>query len=375
MNFTMNPSTKFVIGVWAQPNFQYNTKDWSMIPMFPKWVNRGVNLFVTNGINPSTPRNNPLLYCSMAADAGAEAMVMPEVDNFDPAQLVGKPGFAGFMQPDEPEGWNHILKDAAGNYDMAATTKQYTDRYALYKKVGPNVPVYGNFTGNFIWASPTPKPPSSVDPGITQQNYRDWFSGCDWISFDQYITNNKQPVASCYPTWQNQLKTLQALAGTSKPIFNYIETSDYDTTTDTNGSGPTPGEFRAEVWASIILGFNGIIYFPQRVAGGFSEDATPQAIDTEMKRAAKDIASYQQFLLQPSVDLGLAAPFVGCSKTLNGQTVEIVLNLSNTTATYKGRSYPPYEYTVLAAGQNPPQPVTLQTLDQRLRVVEKKLGL
>lgn len=344
----MNP-TNFIIGVWAQPNFQFNTTNWSKIPMFPKWVDRGVNLFSTNGVNPNTPSNTPLTYCQMAADAGAVAMVMPESNNFDPAKLIGTPGFGGFQQPDEPEGWGHLVKNPDGSYNMPATLKQYRNRYQVYKQAGPNVPVYGNFTGNFVWAKP-----NNVPPNPTDQNYREWFGSCDWLSFDQYITNNRKTVESCYSIWLQQFNTMNALSG-GKPVFNYIETSDYDTTNPVNGSGPTPGEFRAELWTSIIIGFQGIIYFAHRVAGGFVEDATTQSIDTEMKRFAKDVKEYEKFFMQPSASLVLPNPFIGCTKTLNGETIRVILNLSNSTQTLGNRSYSPYDYTINGIGQVPIQ--------------------
>lgn len=367
----MNP-TNFILGVWAQPSFQYNTKDWSRIPMFPKWVARGVNVFSTNGVNPNTGGHDPLIYCKMAADAGAKAMLMPEADKFDPAKLIGVPGFGGFQQPDEPEGWNHLAKNPDGTYNMPATIKAYQDRYANYKKIAPNVPVYGNFTGNFVWARP-----HNVAPNPTDQNYKDWFGACDWLSFDQYITNQRKTVESCFPIWQQQLGTMKQLSGGKKPIFNYVETSDYDTTNAANGKGPTADEYRAEVWSSVILGFQGIIYFAHRVAGGFTDDATPQAIDTEMKKFAKEVATYDQFFMQPSVPLVLPTPFVGCTKTLNGETIKIILNLSNTAQTYESRLYQPYDCTVVKTGQTPtvPVPLTLESLNARLKLVEQKLGL
>ena len=40
----MTPSA-FYIGVWTQPDFYFNTTDWSKIPQFQKWATRGVNLY------------------------------------------------------------------------------------------------------------------------------------------------------------------------------------------------------------------------------------------------------------------------------------------------------------------------------------------
>lgn len=362
----------FPIGVWAQPNFEFNKQNWTKIPLFTKWANRGAKLFVTNGVNPDTAQNSPLLYCSMAADVGGSVFLMPEIDKIDPMTLLNKPGFGGFMQPDEPDGWSNILKHPDGSYDMPSSIKKYVDRYAAYKSVAVNVPVYGNFTGNFIWAKP-----DNQAPNATVQNWMDWFGACDIYSFDQYITNTKRKVEDAYPMWQQMITVMRQMTGGAKPIMNYIETSDYDTTSPDNGRGPTPDEFRAEFWMSVILGFNGIMYFSHRVAGGFVEDATPQNIDVEMKRAAKDVADYQSFIVQPSVPLTLPLPFVGCTKTLNGQTITIILNLSGAGVTYGGRLYPAYEYTI-SGGTQPPKPQatpTLQSLDTRLKAVELKLGM
>ena len=361
----MTPSA-FYIGVWTQPDFYFNTTDWSKIPQFQKWATRGVNLYFVDTVNPNTAQNTPALYCQMAAAVGGQVLISPTANGVTPQSLVGLPGFFGYCQPDEPESWNLLIKNPDGTYNMDASTQQYKNAYAAYKAADPNAPVSGNFTSGFQYSVPT-----AVGPATRPIDYQNWFAGADLLSFDSYLTNNNIPVEHAPAVWGPLLARMQSWSG-NKPIFNYIETGSINGPNPTNGHGPSAGEYRAEVLVSIILGFEGIIYFPQQINPIFLDDVTPTDVATEMVRIAGDCSTYGQYFLQPSVPLTLPAPFYGCSKTLAGKTIQIILNLSNQVQTYNGKSYAAYDYSI--SGSVVP-PVTLNTLDARLQQIEIKLGI
>jgi hypothetical protein len=109
----------------------------------------------------------------------------------------------------------------------------------------------------------------------------------------------------------------------------------------------TPAELRGMVWHSIIHGASGIVYFPQRVQGGFKFDAMPPRLVAEMTRINRSITRLAPVLLSRGVRTSAPAPFERATRGRGRRHYTIVLNLSHRAARYHGRRYGPFEVRVV----------------------------
>jgi hypothetical protein len=231
-----------------------------------------------------------------------------------PADDIGQKYLIAWAHPDEP--------------DIASTghpASFIAAEYAKWKAINPKMPVWVNFSGGF------------VDQWQGTQDYNDYkpfLDATDWVSSSVY------PVAG----WShpNDLD----IAGLSvdrlekwsqgKPQFAAIETGNQALPwMPKDSTGPTPGQFKAEVWDSIIRGARGIIYFPQRFKPSFSYDDTPPDVVDEMIRQNARMTALGPVLLSPSdpATLGVQAdaPLETSWRFYKGKAYFIVLNMSEQT--------------------------------------------
>jgi hypothetical protein len=323
---------RFLIGCWGQPAFRYDEKNnWAKVDQFKKWKERGLNTVLTNKPDPN-PNCTRKEYCQRAADNGMVAMLSPDPDpNYDHSKDLSMPGFYAWSQPDEPELWNHLPKKPDGSYDTDLAVKWYVDAYRKLKKHSANTPVFGNFTGNIMWAGPASKP-------VNSEHYRKWLTGLDIACMDFYITNEGYKVENFHNRMGKPLEIIRVLSQ-NKPYCAFIECSDYDTTK--KGLAPTPTEFNFQIWASVVWGVKGIFYFSHRVVGGFTPDATPPELVEAMKVTNAKLASFSDVLIQDATPVTNYGSFYASTRTHDGATYKFVVNSSLSAAIKDGVNYPP----------------------------------
>jgi hypothetical protein len=261
--FAQVPSSDyFPIGVHGQPKLS-----------FDKWKARGINtLFQYEGENNA--QGVPTVTMSdWSKTAASKGLYYVRAPSANPADDLQEKNLIAWAQKDEPDLSNHNPNPAT-NIDI----------YQNWKAIGPNKPVWINFTG----------------PNVTVNgaNYTQWDKGGDWIAVDWYPINWAR-YNNINFIGQAVDKLRKDANGVPKKYFAYIETSWQKLNVGTRG--PTKDEFRGEVWSAIMHGANGIIYFPQvvpnvTVGGSFSYDGTPADVAAEMTSVDSTLQSHGRVL-------------------------------------------------------------------------------
>jgi hypothetical protein len=296
----VTPSTSsapFVIGVWSQPTNS-----------FDKWKARGINTVVGYESQGGTVSVE-----NFSAAAVSRDLYMIRHPNADPTKDKYQKNLLAWMQNDEPD-----YRNTAPSVLQA--------EYATLKKVDPNKPVFVNFSGSSaLWGY----------GGKTEADYLAWMKGADWVSNDLYpITAHDRPSALDAPGL-----AVQRLAEWSggKREFSVIEASDQQLPGHPEYPGVTADQFRSEVFNAVISGATGIIYFPQRIGGGFLYDNMNASIEAEMKNVNARLERIGPALMSAR-DPGTAGITVTGSlratwRRYGGKTYFIVLNNSTSSVT------------------------------------------
>jgi hypothetical protein len=310
----------FVIGTFVQATWNFST-----------WKARGINTAV------EVPSGWDLEEWNAAAVAEDLYMIRPPRSN--PALDAYETKLLAWSHEDEP---SNVKPGSAGvDYSTVFTTPQTLDaRAATWRAAlpaGVDIPIYLNLTGAHI-----------TDFWINEPMMRDYVDSpsANVIAHDTYQINGDGPMIfdrDGYTTTPqgHAIDRLTSWSG-GKPQYAYIESSDFDS----NGSLPTSGEFRAQIWSSIIHGAVGIIYFPV-VFNPWSFDGTPDYLVAEMTSSHAKIKAIESTLMDsitglpngtllkmasPGQPVGagmLPYPFEGRSF---GNGKFIVLNASNSNA-------------------------------------------
>jgi hypothetical protein len=264
---------------------------------FQKWKDRGVNTLVEEA-GAADVSTIIVQWDSMAKQLGLKEIRRPLPI---PANDIGNPNLLAWMQEDEP--------DANGQGYINSTT--CASKYSTWKGIDPTRPVYINFGGSDVMgaldgAAPSWCPSPYTDCMLTS-TYQSLIAAADWISNDRYPVTGYLNDGVTRGDLTLVAQPLDRLATwTSKPLFNYIETSSQQIIT--GARGVTPDELRAEVWLSIVHGVRGFVYFPQVVGGSATtNDGTPADVATEMTKVnatVTQIAAVLQGAINPS---GIAA--------------------------------------------------------------------
>ena len=365
---------KFLIGVWAQPCLLWDGKANKWVDALAKWQRRGVNLLITGDAEPKTASINKKMYCELADDHGMRVFMYPSAD---PSVDLTYRGFYGWAQPDEPDGWNHLIKKAnlpAGtkiedSFDLPASTQSYINAYNRLKTISPNTPIYGNFGGGAVGGVSQNSRPTAI------KDFIEWSKGFDIGCNDFYLTNTGRAGR-----WDIIGQCVEKLAGFSggKPQMAFVECSDQKI--QKTSRCPTPGEFRAMVWNGVIYGAIGIAYFPQCIGctlpdgtryGGFAYDIMPPDVEAEMTRTNAMLTKYSDVLIQDGTRLKLDGNFRGVRKVYNGTQYDFILNQQDAAASYGGDNYGPYEVKVketsLGAPKQGPTQIVLSFADGSTR--------
>jgi len=275
----------FVIGVWSQPA-------WSM----DKWKARGINTMVGYESLSGTVSVE-----SYSAAAVSQGLYMIRQANPDPKKDVNQKNLLAWMLNDEPDYHNTPAATLVGQYQTL-------------KKADSKIPVFVNFSGSSaLWGY----------GGKFEADYKKWMAAADWVSNDLYpITAHNRPSALDAPGLA-AARLAQWSGG--KRQFAVIEASDQQLPGHENYPGVTPDQFRAEVFNAVISGATGIIYFPQKIGGGFLFDSMNPQVEAEMK----------------SVDARLAriGPAIMSQKDPAGVSIDVSGNLRATWRKYNGKTY------------------------------------
>jgi hypothetical protein len=97
--------------------------------------------------------------------------------------------------------------------------------------------------------------------------------------------------------------------------------------------GPNAGQFRFEMWDSVIRGAKGIVYFPFSFTPSFRFDNTPAEIDAEMRKQHPRLLEIGPALLSqmdpPTMGMRLPDGLEGTWRNYNGKKYFIVLNATD----------------------------------------------
>jgi RTX calcium-binding nonapeptide repeat (4 copies)/Beta-galactosidase len=284
----------FPIGVWAQP-----AKD------FDKWKARGINTVVIYEGYAATIDE----WTKAAADRRLWMIRRPRPN---PADDVGQPYLLAWAQPDEPD-----IPSTKHPADVIIANSN------KWKAIDPDIPIFTNFSGGYV---------NHWQGNVLYPDYAKYLSGSDWVSSSIYpVTGWDRPNDLDAPG-----KAVDRLEKWSegKPQFAVIESGDQELSwAPREIPGPTPGQFRAEVWDSIIRGARGIIYFPQKFKPAFSYDDTPPEIVREMLTQHARIKTLEKVILSPgdppSLGVTLGKPLEASWRVYGGKKYFIVLNTSD----------------------------------------------
>jgi len=236
---------RFIIGVFQQP-----------VGSFDSWKVRGVNTLAGYEGESGSRRISNHDWTEAAAAKGFFYIKQPGED----LELEAKdPNLLGWMHSDEPD----VRKPPAD-------PKGLVEQYREWKKAGPSVPVFVNFSGGNV-----------LGGKVSREVYQEYMKGADWVGNDFYaVTGYNRPDW----LWKvgAAVDSLREWSG-GKPQFAVIECSAQRLSwTPKNTRGVTADEFRAEVWHAVIHGVKGVIYFPQQIGEGFRYDAVTQKVALEM---------------------------------------------------------------------------------------------
>ncbi len=116
-----------------------------------------------------------------------------------------------------------------------------------------------------------------------------------------------------------------------------IEASDQELPGHPEYPGVTPDQFRSEVFNAVIDGATGIIYFPQRIGGGFLYDNMNAQVETEMKSVDARLARIGPALMTQkdpsSVGVTASGSVRATWRQYGSKVYLIVLNNSTTAIT------------------------------------------
>ena len=330
----------FLIGCWYQAAFTYvgaNKQN-----NFIKWKNRGCN--TTIGLPSPSPDCTHQAYYQWANQAGLAAITPPDPTSLTASQDVLQPGFGGWMQTDEPESWNYYIHNPDGTWNTQTWINQYLALSASLKAASPSSPIFGNFTGSIIWATPT-----SVPTNIAC--YTQWMTGLDWVSIDCYPTNNGQ-LANTFPAQFGLGLNLLTQYSGGKPKMCFIECSHINA--NDGNPGPTPADTVFEAWCAVVWGVKGICYFSHRLSGGdgFTDDATTPQMQAAITLLNQSLNNLSPVLIQDATSVIQSGDIYTSQRTLGSDTYVFAVNMSATnTETYNGVSIAPLSASVIKNGQ------------------------
>jgi hypothetical protein len=293
----------FLIGAWSQPKGS-----------MAKWKARGINTMVQYESAAATIQE----WTQAAVDNDLYMIRKPVPGVFDD---IGQKNLIAWAHPDEP--------------DIPSTGHDATwikNEYDNWKSVDPDMPIFTNYSGGYVnqWQG---------SPLVGYSGYKALLDSTDWSASSIYPVNGwDRPNDLDAPG--RALDRLEKYSQ-GKPQFAVLETSDQELPwAPKDIPAVTPGQFRAQVWDSVIKGAKGVIYFPQKFKPSFGFDNTPPEIEAEMIAQNARLTALGQALIQPAdpttMSLSLPAGLEGGWRWYNGKAYFIVLNTTGGTISDAG---------------------------------------
>ena len=305
--------------------------------MFSNWTSRGINVLdlVPEGWDTSAWTIN-------AASAGLRVI---RFANAPPSGDTRIDNLLAWSMPDEPDDVTGLWLTYGQVRNDPETIRAMADPMVA---ASGTIPIICNLVGNHL--TNRNQAPIILDYLNSPQ--------IDWWSSDSYQVQDGRPFLL---TWNGYTSTHQGYAldlmssydgavplSATKPKAQFIGTSDFSGM----GRTPTPGQFRAMAWSTIIHGAFGLIYFPIVLKPSFAWDGTPSNVVSEMRTFHSVVDSISDILINsdrggrlPSTlrrcannkssptELQLPYPFEGCEIVTSRGLYKIVLNLVDDMAT------------------------------------------
>jgi len=277
--FSRGPSSSssfFPISVWLQSPDR--AKDYAAI---------GINTYVGLYQGPTDAMLTTL--------AAAPMPVACDQNSVGLAHLTDKT-IVAWTQQDEPD---NAQAATGGGYGPCISATTIQGLYTQMRGKDSTRPVYLNLgqgvAHDYIgWGSEC----AATHP----KDYPDYVKAADIVSFDIYPSNDTDTSVHG-KLWlvADGVKNLVGWAGSSKPVWNWIECTGMN---DPSGK-PTPAQVKAEVWMSIVSGSMGIGYFVHQFMPTFDEHAL---LDDSTMKAAVAAINQQITTLAPVLN---TPPIVG----------------------------------------------------------------
>jgi hypothetical protein len=273
------------------------------------WQSRGANALIRT---PQNLAGTDFTTWNSTADSLGFKYIR-QADPANPANDVGLPNLLTWHQADEPETSNPVV-----------TPSQIEQQYNTWKGIDKNRFVSLNFNGGSL---------------IGQQG-----GFCDAACYASYVPWGDWLMSDIYPVsgwnrpdklgWVGQsVDTLYGLAP-NKPIMQFLESA-YQNLPWCGQScpAPTPEQFRAEFWDTIIHGARGVFVFPEQPYNPFIFDNTTAAMDTEITTQFGTVNSLGGGVLQGvinpiAMNVTVASPLETTWRIYNGHQYIFVLNFS-----------------------------------------------
>jgi hypothetical protein len=285
-------SSFFPISVW-----------WQSTSNASAYANIGINIF-----------NNPGTETLTASDAAAlQSAGVFSIGNTQ-SSVLGKSYAANtkaWGQQDEPD---NAQSNGSGGYDPCISPTTIVNNYNALKAADSTRPVEINFgqgVANTNWGG------RGTCTGNTGM-YAQYAAGADILSFDVYPVNDGYPLTYV----ANGVDNLKSWTGGAKPIWAFIETTNFGGT-----SKPTTAQVKMEVWSALIHGAKGIQYFAHVLSPTFDEAGLLH--DSNMAAAVKSINSSIKSL----------APVLNSTNIANGATVSSSSRIDQMVKQYNGDTY------------------------------------
>ncbi len=162
---------------------------------------------------------------------------------------------------DEPD---NAQSDGNGGYGPPVTPSVIVERYNTMKANDSTRPVFLNLGQGVAWDGWWGRGTRTSHP----EDYSQYAIGADILCYDIYPKNtNAAAVKDKIWLVAYGVDRLRGWSNFSKPVWAAVESTHYGT----EGSGPSAGDVKAEVWMAIIHGARGIVYFCHVFSPSFIE--------------------------------------------------------------------------------------------------------
>ena len=257
-------------------------------PWLEDYMSVGINLAVAPPIQDG--------YRNAVAASGIDVYAAVVYDTDAPRYVLSDPAVfgqrvKGYFLSDEP--------DMVGTGELPLTLRERLQTVRAIDSTRPIVLNLGMFPAlgqAYTWY------PIGATPQQVAANWSEYAALSDILSCDWYNIANTQGRYGIW-TYAPIVRRMQSLARENTPVWGYVETVSLG-----GGRNVTPEEVRSGVWACLIAGATGIVYFDHQFASGaVSQDFAYLLNHADMRTMITAINAQIQSLAGPllKADAGL----------------------------------------------------------------------